>query len=214
MTDILEILLPILSALVVYKLFFYISKRSVAIRKLSSLRETCGASVSYTRMPFLSFFKLGDKPDAVIETKDSIYLLRFIDTPGGGKHLHFASERFFVTYTKSPWSLGGLLQLRRRYRVAASNTHGTSSSERVRILPPMQIEEKYLSASEIYGKKVVPVLLFNPAPKELSYVTREKTSINVAFTGDEVYGFRVFTVSTFVIYVDRATREAKLKEFY
>ena len=214
MTDILEFLLIFVAALLIYRIIFYVFKRGVAIRRILTLRKICNADVRIERFLFLSFFKLGETPDAVIETGDSVYAVRFIDTPGGRKHLHFASDKFFVTYTSTPWSLGGLLHLRRRYRSATATSHNTSAAQRVRILPTLKISERDRRTCEIYGKKYVPVLLFNPAPKELSYVTKEKTSIKVAFTGDEVYGQKVFTASTFVIYVDRATREAKSKDFY
>ena len=213
MTDILEILIFIIAAFILYRLIFYIVKRLAAMRKISALKEMCGASVTYSRPPFLTFFKLRDKADVVVETRDSIYLVRFIDTPGGVVHLHFASDRFFVTYVHSVIPIGGLLQMRKRYRAAARNARSSTSCERVRILPPMKVEEKYTRAKELYGKNLVPVLLFNPAPRELSYVTEAKTSIKVAFTGDEVYGSKVFTASTFAIHVDRMTREAKNKDF-
>ncbi|MBO7303792.1 MAG: hypothetical protein J6V09_01025 [Clostridia bacterium] len=214
MTNILELFLIIAAAVLIYKLVFYVIKRCVAIRKILTLKGTCGAAVSFLRFPFTSFFRLSETPDAVVETDDSVYLVRFIDTPSGGKHLHFASESFFVTYTSTHWSLGGLLHMRRRYRAVAAGSHSTSAAQRVRILPQLKIPEVHSRKKEIYAKKLVPVLLFNPAPKELSYVTKEKTSIKVAFTGDEVYGQKVFTATTFAIHVDRATREAKNKIFY
>ena len=37
----------------------------------------------------------------------------------------------------------------------------------------------------------------------------EKTSIKVAFTGDEIFGRRIFTTSTFEIFVDREARRIK-----
>jgi len=44
------------------------------------------------------------------------------------------------------------------------------------------------------------------APGELSYVSKEKTSVKIAFTDDEVYGMKVFTSSTFASYADRMSR--------
>ena len=51
----------------------------------------------------------------------------------------------------------------------------------------------------------------NPKFKDLymSYVTEGKTSIKVAFTGDEVYGRKIFTASTFEIFVDREARRIR-----
>ena len=57
--------------------------------------------------------------------------------------------------------------------------------------------------------RVVPALIFSPAPGEVSFVTEERTSIMTAFTGDAVYGTRIFTPDTFVRYVERQHREER-----
>ena len=62
-------------------------------------------------------------------------------------------------------------------------------------------------ADESYGKNVEKILLFTPAPNEVSYVTEEKTTIKLAFTGDEFYGMKIFTTSSFIAYADRETRK-------
>ena len=88
----------------------------------------------------------------------------------------------------------------------------TTSAHSVKILPKLQIPEEYVIRDEFDERKVVPVLLFNPAPCEVSYVSEAKTSIKVAFTGDEFYGMQIFTASTFVSYADRMMREEEAKE--
>jgi hypothetical protein len=62
------------------------------------------------------------------------------------------------------------------------------------------------------GKNIVSVLILNPSPSVLSYVSDEKTSIKIAFTGDEMYGIKVFTGSTFLRYIDRMKREEERLE--
>lgn len=55
-------------------------------------------------------------------------------------------------------------------------------------------------------KRIEKILLFSPAPYEVSYVTEERSTIRLAFTGDELYGYRIFTPSTFVTFIDREKR--------
>ena len=68
----------------------------------------------------------------------------------------------------------------------------------MRILKKMKTEPS--------SKREMKILLFSPAPCEVSYVTEEKTSIKLAFTGDTLYSFKIFTPSTFATYAEREYR--------
>ena len=72
----------------------------------------------------------------------------------------------------------------------------------------MTVPEEYARDT----RKLVPVLIFSPAPNEVSYVTETKNSIRVAFSGDRVYGARIFTASTFLTIADREYRESLLQK--
>ena len=73
----------------------------------------------------------------------------------------------------------------------------------MRILPKLRIPDEY----ELSRKKIVPVLIFNPAPHDVTYVTPEKNKVVAAFTGDTVYTEKIYTASTFVTFADRYARE-------
>ena len=126
--------------------------------------------------------------------------------------MHFASDKYFVTYSKMRFSVGNLTQLRGRRAVSGSSGFITTGAHSVKILPTLKIPEEYLRMRDIYGKILVPVLILNPAPNEVSYVTEKKTSIKVAFTGDEVYGQKIFTATSFVSYAERMKRAEKFYE--
>lgn len=211
MTKILEFLLILFVCYLLYFLGYYLYKRSYAIRKISSLKAISDAKIEKIRSPLASYFKLSDKPDITVEIGNRIYLIRFLNGKNSRRFMHFASKEYFVTYSKMRFSIGNFVNLRgRRATVARAPGFLTTGSHSVKILPKLTISDKYLSASDIYGKKLVPVLILNPAPNEISYVTETKTSIKVAFTGDEIYGQKIFTATSFVTYAERVCREEKL----
>lgn len=201
----------ILALVLIYKLCFYISKRLSLIFRLLSLKKLCGATVRFTRFPLLSLIAPSKKPDAVVEIGNTVYLIRLINGRSGLHFLHFASPEYFVTFLKSRFFLGGRVRVRGRFFVTEHKGYITTSGHSVKILPPLEECEKYANQSGFYEKKTVPVLIVNPTPCEVSYVTASKSSIKVAFTGDEIYGVKLFTPKTFVIHADREKREEDRK---
>ena len=202
-----ELILLILIAVAAYKLLYAIVKRTTCVMRINSLRRECGATVKYLRSPYLSFFKSSAMPDVAITVGDTVYLVRFISGIGGFKRLHFASKEFYVIYQTARIHAGGKVYKRPFRRAAENHGYKLSYGARVRILPPLEIPEEYKIRNEYDTREVIPTLLFNPAPCEVSYVTPEKTSIKVAFTGDKVFGASIFTGSTLVSYADRHKRE-------
>ena len=207
MQDLFRFIIFIVSVYLVYLCIFFFTKRVRAVIKISSLRKTNNAKITYTRMPFSSYFKLSKKPDIIVEIGGVTYLIRLINGKGGLKFLHFASPEYFVTFSKIRISVSGLFGLARRNRVANSVS---TSRHSVKILPPLEIPEEYTQPD--YQNKTVPVLIFTPTPNEITYVTESKTKIKPAFEGDLMYGQMIFTPSTFVSYADRAEREERYKK--
>ncbi len=205
---ILEALIIILAAILIFKITAYIWKRIRAIIKIKSLKKLCGADVKFLRSPLSSLFSVSGKPDISVKIGDSVYLLRLINGRDGKKHLHFASESFYITFSAMKITLGSLLNFGRKYKVTQGAGYQTTSAHSVKILPALEIPEEYKNNFEL--EKIIPVLLINPAPSEVTYVTEERTSIKAAFDGDDVYGQRIFTASTFLIFADRAKRESEL----
>jgi len=197
----------VIAAYLLYKIIFTLSKRLFAVIKLYELKKETGARVVFLRSPIFSLITESPKPDVVVEIGKTVYLIRFINGISGQRFVHFASEEYFVSFLKNRFTLGGKVKIRARYRVTEHKGYITTSSHKVTVLPKLQIPEEYREISEFDGRKVVPVYIFNPAPCSVSYVTEEKTSIKVAFTGDEFYGVKIFTSSTFKNYAERMKRE-------
>ena len=208
MNDFVALLLILLSAFFVYKLISLTSKRIFLVRSLASLKTSCEATVKYLRNPFASYFKISNTPDVAVEIRDTVYLIRLISDGGTGRRFHFASKNFTVAFTN--FMFVGVPTVRRVTGARAYRSEPLKLFKRVRIYPDIEIPDEYKNSD----KKVVLTLLFNPAPGNVSYVTESKTSIKVAFTGDEIYGQRVFTASTFAAYADREAHKEENYHFY
>jgi nickel-dependent lactate racemase len=145
---------------------------------------------------------ISEKADIMVEILDTVYLIRLYS--GGSRHslVHFADEKYSVRYIKmaSKWvAYRGFFGRSAMVDVAHAFTVGA----KVFVLPPMKLSEEY----EKSGLTTEKILLFNPSPNAVSYVTPEKTRIKLAFTGDEMHGMKIFTGSSFVAYADRQTRK-------
>ncbi len=204
----IEALLFIVSLVILYKLISFLTRRMRGIFKILALRRECGLSVRLLRSPLLTLFGTDERADAAVEIGDDVYLLRFVSGRSGRKHFHFASKRFYVTFSSMRITLGALLNVGRRYKVTRGSGYQTTSSHSVKILPELRIPEEYGDGR----KRIIPVLILNPAPTEVTYVTEERTAIKAAFEGDDVYGQRIFTASTFFIYADRVKRQSEIKD--
>lgn len=208
MNDFLALLLILLAVFCIYKLTALTVKRILLIRSLSSLKTSCKATVKYLRNPFTSYFKISKIPDVAVEIRDTVYLLRIISDGGVGRRFHFASKNFTVAFTN--FMFVGVPTVRRVTGARAYRSEPLKLFKRVRIYPDIEIPKEY----ENSGKSITLALVFNPAPGNVSYVTESKTSIKVAFTGDEIYGQRVFTASTFAAFADREAHKEENYHFY
>jgi len=195
MNDIINLLLTILIIFLTVKFLSFEIKRGILLQRLYELKKSCNAKITLHKCIFLPKFKDDGKADISVEIRNTVYLLRLYSGMGISKSVHFASKNYSVIYMKM-----SSFRVRAGGRVRGLNAPVTVYAK-VKIVPDFVIPE------DRYGRLTyVPVLLFCPAPGELSYVSKEKTSVKIAFTDDEVYGMKVFTSSTFASYADRMSR--------
>ena len=203
MIDIINLILFIVLVIAALRITYWLSKRLKLITRLYSLKRVCGASVKFTRFPLLPTICISSQPDAIVEIGNTVYLIRLY-SGGKFKFVHFASPRYSVRFARMK---AGIFAVNRRGRasiaIPTASTYNTQM--KVFIIPELVVPEQIKNAYP--QKDVENVMIFNPAPTEVSYVTEEKTTIKVAFTGDEFYGMKIFTSSSFVAYADRKTRE-------
>lgn len=205
MYQIINLILTLAILYSLFKLGMRIYKRIFLLYKLRSLKKSCNARITLQNCPFRPMWLKTRRPDIRVEILDTVYLISLYSGGGGSKLVHFANIEYSVVYsrlksmimlpTSSPARYYGHSRL-----LGVNVSYGSRINVNPTFLPTEPVPE---------GKTVVNVMLFNPAPYEVSYVTPEKTSIKLAFTGDDLYGFRIFTASTFAIYAERrARREA------
>ena len=201
MTKIVELLIVIFLIWLSFTVLSLIWARTRLVGKINRLKVDASAQITYNRLPHISLLRLSRTPDLTVRAGNTLYLVRLYNGGGIDKVVHFASPDFTVKFSRmktasyTSRSRGGTVFSRLGFSVGA------------RVIPISRLDTSRYEWEK--GVKVVPVLIFSPAPGEVSFVTEEKTSIMVAFTGDEIYGTRIFTVSTFVSYVERAYREER-----
>lgn len=197
MTDILELVLIIVAVWFLLNVTAVLWKRIRLYLRISALTRI-GAEVKYVKLPFLSLFRTSSKPEITVKLGKKLYLIRIFSGGGIGKVVHFASAEFLVRFSRLRTAIYSKRRLGEKIVTARS---GFAVGTKVFKIPALNTSE-YADADT----EVIPVLIFSPAPGEVSYVTEEKTSIRGAFTGDDVLGTMIFTSSTFGRAIEREYR--------
>jgi len=200
MVDIINFLLLFIFCVVIIRYIAWAYKRLIMLSKLKKLTREHSGEVKLLRFPLLPNTLTNEKPDISVKILDTVYLIRLYS--GGNRYslVHFASEEFSVRYMKMASRMVTIGRWRSSIVDAAQ---AFAIGAKVFVIPPMKIPEELTKD----GVRVEKIMLFNPAPNTVSYVTPEKTTIKLAFTGDELFGAKIFTASSFVAYADRQTRK-------
>lgn len=202
MVEIINLLLLIAVSILLIRITVWTSKRIGMIIKLYRLVREHSGKLKFLRFPFLPNAFASEKPDISVKILDTVYLIRLYSGGSGYSLVHFASEKYSVRYVKmaSKWvSYRGFFGRSAMVDVA----HAFSVGAKVFVMPKLKTPDEFSDKNV----NVEKVMLFNPAPNAVSYVTPEKTNIKLAFTGDELHGMKIFTGSSFVSYADRQTRK-------
>ncbi len=198
MTGIFSTLFWILLAVLVIKLAVLVLRRLSLHIKIMRMGRLGDVEVRTLRSPLSSLLKITDKPSYSVRVNGVVYYVRVYNGVGAGKVVHFASERYTVRFTR-------LVTASYSHSRGGKRLHGfsrgVSVGSKVIILPPLSVPQDHPA-----GLAACEVMIFNPAPGEVSYVTEERTRIEVAFTGDEIYGTKIFTKKTFATFIDRVSR--------
>jgi len=195
MVELLEFILIFSAAAVVIAWLCFVIMRLSVLFSLLSLRKTDGIEVTFKSLPSIFLPATAKKPLATVRVRNKLFDIYLYHGGGRWRYVHIANDRYTVVFSK----LGGMTPK------GASKTLGTNkrvlinlpsgvSRARVRLLPQIKNDES------------IPLLVFSPAPAELTYVTEERTSIRVAFTGERVGRWLIFTKDTVLNYLDRESR--------
>ena len=203
MVDIINIALLIIGIIIVLRLLRWTRKRLRLIARLKTLTREYGGKVKFLRFPLLPTRVNSPKPDAYVRILDTVYLIRLYS--GGSKHcmVHFVSEKFSVRYMKI--ALRMLASTRRPGKGIAYAESGKAFTvkSKVFISTTMEAPEELIRDA----KHVEKILLFNPAPHAVSYVNAERTGIKLALIGDELYGMKIYTGSSFCAYAAEKSKK-------
>lgn len=224
MVDITKFILLIIVLLLLARFALWFIKRTKLLINLFSLKKECGAKVEILRFPYRPMLFASDKPDLRVTVKDRVYNIRIYSGGGATKAVHFASENYSVVYSR----LGVAIRKSTPYVWSGRAPlfyFGAKVGQKVRYIPSLAKPNKNKESTENFDFlytdsateskiKEENVIIFNPAPSEVSYVTKDKTKINLAFTGDMLYSERIFTGSTFIRYADRMSRAEEDERAY
>lgn len=213
MVDITKFIILIILLLLLTRFALWFIKRTKLLINLFSLKKECGAKVEILRFPYRPMLFISDKPDVRVTVKNRVYNIRIYSGGGATKAAHFASENYSVVYSR----LGVAIRKSTPYVWSGRAPlfyFGAKVGQKARYIPSLKNDEKKDTDDEFLYTDSAPeskikeenVIIFNPAPSEVSYVTKDKTKINLAFTGDMLYTERIFTGSTFIRYADRMSR--------
>ncbi len=206
--EIIKFILLLLAIYVLWRITRLIYKRASFTLRLKRLaRSNERIKLRFTRNSLLSLIKMSHAPDLTVEVGNKIYLVRFYNGRGSRTQVHFANAEYsasFAVLAVRAFGLASKVSNLGRGGGVGRPQSTTSIFTRVKIIP--RLEKEQFSAEAARGKETVPVFIFNPAPANVSYVSEERTSIKLAFTGDVFLDTMIFTGSTFLSYIEREAR--------
>ncbi len=195
MTELFEFLIILFIIVLACLLSAFLIKRIRALFSVLSLAKINSVSVRMLHpinllLPFTS-----RRPTARITAREKHFDVYLYHGGGRTKFVHIASDRYTVVFSKR----GGM--------TAKGAGRGFGTKKRVVVnLPTGVSHPKVRLLPRIESTDATPILLFCPAPHELTFVTPERTSIRVAFTGDKIGRWQIFTPDTLARYIDRESR--------
>ena len=198
MNEIINYVLIFTLILCGFLLLRFVLKRLILLARLATLKRIAEAKIKLHTFPLRPMWMMKSMPDITVKILDTEYRIRLYSGGGVSKSVHFNDRSWSVVYSKLSTATVSPRRRGAKYLTVSSLNVGA----RVIYLPDMP---------RVDSQGVIDVLLFNPAPAEVSYVTEEGNSIKLAFTGDELQGYMVFTGSTFIRYAERRYREEKEK---
>lgn len=133
------------------------------------------------RLPIATLFTYSSKPDIIIKTDDTEYIIRLITCRARKRIYHFANHEFFARAMR--------VTFMQRF---ATNPTTYTLFKHFKHLPPL--DEKYLTDGDL--KKQV-VLLFNPSPLEISY-TSKGSKKEIGGNGSNFDGWMIYNAKGFI----------------
>ena len=188
----LELAIIIIALVAVYKIIVFEWKRISLLLSVIKLGRLDGVTVEVCNVFAALLPIITRKPVYRVKVYGKTYAVRLFSGKNYLHAVHIVNREFAAVFMKS----GGAIKVRRFVRsMRAVHEDSRVYFPRTVIMKPIE-----------KAPDEIEVMIFSPAPRELTYVSESRTSIKVAFTGDEVWGMKIFTKSTFANFIDRDTR--------
>ena len=188
----LELAIIIICIVLIYKVIHFTLKRLFLLISVLGLAKIDGVSLEGLRPLAFFYPRVTKKPVVRVKIFGCSYAVRLFSGKSSLYAVHIANREYAAVFMKS----GGAVKVRRFVRSMRAVHEGS------RVYFPRTVIMKPIECPPDERE----VMIFSPAPRELTYVTEKRTSIKVAFTGDEIYGMKIFTKTTFSNFVDRESR--------
>lgn len=195
MTELIELFLILAACITVTIWLVFFIRRLSLLLSLRGIRRTEGVYVKFKLLPLAFLPFTAKKPIATVRVREKLFDIYLYHGGGRWRYVHIANDRYSVVYTK----LGGM--------TPKGISNSTATNKRVLVNMPTGVgSAKVRLLPEGNGGIGTPLLVFSPAPAELTYVSEERTSIKVAFTGERIGKWQIFTKETLINYLDRESR--------
>jgi hypothetical protein len=191
---------------VLCKLFSLISRYAKLFLRLLKLKKQ-GAFVKINLQK-----QHYNDPDIILCYDDGIYLLRLFNGGGLLRTTHLVSKELAVNYIPIRARVSRKRSLGRGYKSS------TVLAKKKRIRP---IEYSLSKLNEILPHEkrhrmdeynVHKVLLFTKDSGEVTALNEKKTAINLLYTGDKAFDYRIFTTETLIPYIERDKRRRDIEK--
>ena len=187
-----ELAVIVILVSLIYKISFFITKRMSLVFKIMRLKKEKTAEILDFNLAAFFSHRPSKKAAIRLSVNSKIYAVRLFDGKNYRHSAHIANETYATVFLKT----GGATKAR-RFVVGVKTV-----TESARVYFPKTVFLPDLSEDNADAE----ILIFSPAPRDLTFVSAERTSIKAAFTGDVVYGMKIFTASTFENFIDRDSR--------
>lgn len=174
----------------IYNWLHAIILRIALYSKLHKVCKKRGYEIEKPRFIFASFFLYSSKPDIIIRSDSTEYLIRIITCRARKRIYHFVNHEWFV-------------RLYRLYILLPFLMEDIALFKRAKHLP--LLDEKYIQER---GRKKLVVLLFNPSPLEITYTTRTNRR-EIGTNGTNFDGWVIYNGKAFAQALDNAWVENK-----
>ena len=175
-----DLLLYALIILTIYRLARAILMRLSFIRKIKKICNDKQYTIKKLRSPLLSIFYKSDKIDLILDTKDTVYNIKFMSSLSRKKVYHFVDTKNYITYLKMYFAL----------------PMATKFNESILFLS----YHRFPAVEKKQGDNEKYVILFNPIPNEITHIGDDGAR-HITANGAKIEDFYIYNAKGFCSFI-------------